>query len=97
MAKLKVYGFGTYQAEADRSGNTGGRCRTIIAAHSVAEVLRLTGASRSDVSVYGCVTHNPNEIETAMAEPGVAFFVQPKDRYRAVADWHRVEPKRIEQ
>ena len=95
MAKLKVYGFNTYHAKADRSGSQ--QCRTIIAAHSVAEVLRLTGASRSEVSVYGCVTNNTNEIETAMAEPCVAFWKQPKDRFKVISDWQRVEPKRTEQ
>ena len=97
MAKLKVYGFSTYQAEAEASGSFNKHCRTIIAAHSVAEVMRLTGATRSEVSVYGCVTNNPNEIETAMAEPCVAFWKQPKDRFKVISDWYRAEPKRTEQ
>lgn len=73
MKKLKVYGWYGFRAR---------QTREIVAAHSVAEVLRITGPrwlTRDEIVVTG----NAHEIETAMRKPGTVFFHYNDDRSNA--------------
>ena len=80
--KLKVYGFTMNRHEAIRAANGNQQTRNVVAAHSVAEVLRLSGMTRSDYNWRGCETGNADEIAVAMAEPGVVFWVELDMRYK---------------
>lgn len=60
--KLKVYGYGD------------GRNRLIVAAASKKEAAAALGISVGQLSKYGCVTGNSEEISTAMAMPKTVFI-----------------------
>ncbi|MFC9432749.1 hypothetical protein [Nocardia sp. NPDC057030] len=65
----------------------------VVAAFSVADVLRITGMSRSDWKhAAGSVTGNFREIAVAVGEPGVVFWTELGTGHRADATWHRAEP-----
>ena len=66
---LKVYGWRGHKA-----GMTKNQARFIVAAHSVSEVLRLTGMTRYQFNQDGCETRNEGELAQALAEPGVIFY-----------------------
>jgi hypothetical protein len=72
--QLKVYGWTGYRIEARQPGNTHGQTREIVAAHSIAEVSRLTGLTRYYLSGYCSDTRNARELEVALAAPGVVFW-----------------------
>ena len=59
---LKVYGIGL------------GRERSIVAAPNQTAAAKALGFSLYSFRQYASVTVNAEEIETAMAEPGVPFF-----------------------
>ena len=89
MAKLKVYGFTKWRAAAIPAPNGNRQTRNVVAAHSVAEVMRLADMSRNDYNLSGSETGNADEIAVAMSEPGVVFWVEfymarpnPKDYKR---------------
>jgi len=69
VATLKVYGW-TGMAP----GMPHNQARFIVAAHSVAEVLRLTGMTRHQFNQNGCETGNLREVSRAMREPGTVFY-----------------------
>jgi hypothetical protein len=72
--RLKVYGWTSFRSEAIRKGSHDSQTREIVAAKSAAEVMRITGMSRTDWKNSGCETGNEHEIQTALAEPGVVFW-----------------------
>lgn len=71
--ELKVHGFTAMNPHTEGKVK-GAQIRIIVAAHSVAEVMRITGHSRADYNWTGAVTANEDEVAQAMAEPGVAYF-----------------------
>lgn len=73
---LKVYGFLISRADAIYGPNGSQQTRNVVAAHSIAEVLRLANITRTDFNWSGAVTGNLNEIAIAMTEPGVVFWVE---------------------
>ena len=75
--ELKVYGWRSFRMECPPAPNGSRQTREIIAAHSVAEVCRLTGVRRSEVSETG----NEEEVRVAMKDPGVVFW-RPLDGER---------------
>lgn len=86
--RLKVYGWTGHRFECPPAPNGSHQTREIVAASSVAEVMRLSGRRRSGLFNI-CETGNDEEIATAMAEPGVVFW-------RGINDWRgpwtRTEP-----
>ena len=75
MAKqLKVYGWTGMRNESRGPKNHHGQTREIVAAYSIAEVRRITGMTRAEWEHSGCETGNANEIQTALAKPGVIFW-----------------------
>lgn len=77
---LKVYGWTGSRNEARTDGNFHGQTREIVAAHSAAEVKRITGMTRTEWEHSGDETGNQNEIEIATARPGVVFWARLNDR-----------------
>ena len=88
MKKLKVYGWTGFRKESIGERNHHGQTREIVAAASAAEVMRLTGMTRTTWTNTGCETGNDNEIETALAKPGTIFW-QPINS-RGV-EWREVQ------
>jgi len=83
----KVYGWIGARPESRVQGNHHGQTREIMAAASVAEVLRLTGMTRGEFNRSGCETGNSEELEIALSKPRVVFW-QPlygDDHWREVA------------
>lgn len=80
---LKVYAWTGMGAGAM------GQVRCIMAASSVAEVLRQTGLTRADWHHSGDETMNDEELAIALAEPGVKFsqsiYARPGEF------WHRAD------
>ena len=69
----------------------GGQTRDIVAAHSVAEVLRLAGIPRSTYAWSGDVTDNDEEVAVAMAEPGVVFSTDLQASFKpGPNEWRRL-------
>ena len=60
--ELKTYGV-----------NYNGRERRIVAARSRAAAARLIGATQTHMANFGSQTHNKQECEKAMSEPGVVW------------------------
>lgn len=85
-ASLKVYGWTTFASYEGVSRQV----RAIVAAPSVAEVLRVTGMTRSEFGYDGEETGNAVEIEKATSAPGVVFYapvlVRPEE-----AVWVRLD------
>lgn len=77
MRELKVYGWVGYTSDP-RSVNRHGRhqvqTRCVMAARSVAEVVRVSGIPRNQIVANLATTGNPREIEVAMVEPGTVFW-----------------------
>lgn len=67
-------------------GSAGSQTRDIVAAHSVAEVLRIANIPRSVYNWSGSETSNTEEVELAMSKPGVLFYkpinAQGNDEYK---------------
>lgn len=72
---MKVYGWRGFKA-----GMKNQQARFIVAAPSVAAVLRLTGMTRYTFNNDGCETGNVGEVAQALSEPGVIF-------YRGLDEW----------
>ncbi len=64
---MKVYGWRSFRAVV-------GQSREIVAAKSVAEVLRITGLTRYQWNLNGCETGNAEEIAQATKAPGQIFW-----------------------
>ena len=73
--KLKVYGWTGRRHEANAPHH---QTREIMAATSIAEIVRLLGCRRSDLFNV-CETGNAIEIATAMTEPGINFWKELDD------------------
>jgi hypothetical protein len=71
---LHVYGWLGWRLECPPGANGGRQTREVIAATSVAEVLRKTETRRSDYALQGDITANPEEVVLAMSRPGVNFW-----------------------
>lgn len=80
---LQVYGWWGFRVYRGKWQ----QCRIICAAHSVAEIMRITGVKRSHYNHSGCVTGNPTEIVVAMSQPGVAFYAPLDYRVYRLEDW----------
>lgn len=80
--KLKVYGWTHYRVECRAAANGSRQTREVMAAKSVAEVMRATGLSRKYLTTYGGETGNQTELATALAAPGVVFW-RPLNDYNA--------------
>lgn len=99
--QLKVYGWTYSRAACPPAANSSHQTREIMAAHSVAEVLRVAGISRRDFEWNGCETGNSAEVTLALANPGIVFW-RPRhagmDQIRNAATGERVEitlPERL--
>ena len=86
---LRVFGYMSQRSESRPAPNGGRQTREIMAAHSVAEVLRTRGLARAEFDRFGSETGNPIEIALAMSQPGVIFW-RRLDDYRE-AEWHAAE------
>jgi acetylornithine/succinyldiaminopimelate/putrescine aminotransferase len=74
--ELKVYGWRNW-----RHGTTfHGQTREVMAARSVAEVLRTAGITRATWNHGGSITANVAEVALAMSKPGTVFWQSSKDR-----------------
>jgi hypothetical protein len=72
--KLRVYGWTGHRNESRGPRNHHGQTREIVAAHSAAEVMRITGMTRTEWTHSGCETGNDREIAIALASPGIVFW-----------------------
>lgn len=76
---LKVYSYHSHRSDSPRAANGSSQCIEVIAATSVAEVLRLRGISRTDYAwrgrVLGTGRGDAVPIALALAEPGVVFWM----------------------
>jgi hypothetical protein len=72
--QLKVYGWNGYRAECPSANNGSHQTREIVAAHSVAEVLRIAGISRREFEWNGDETGNTTETTLALTYPGTIFW-----------------------
>lgn len=78
---MKVYGGWTF----DHRSRHRGQLAAVIAAPSVAAVMRATDQTRDHINSYWSTTGNDEDIAQAMTQPGV-LFVRPLDS-RDPADW----------
>lgn len=69
--QLKVYGGTSFHAYKNGGYIQG---RYIVAAHSVAEVLRIAGIKRSEYAWTDSETGNTEEVKLATATPGRLYF-----------------------
>jgi len=81
--EIKVYGWDYFRVIDGRRVQT----REIVAAYSVAEVLRLAGVTRSDYYHQGCVTQNEDELALALSAPGRVFYTNNINRYAGKPVW----------
>lgn len=82
--KLKVYGWQSFRNGTLPNGRKFyGQTREIMAAPSAAEVMRVTGMTRSEWTHSGCETGNEHEVELAMAFPGVVWWAPLNHSLRA--------------
>lgn len=82
LPALKVYGWSDH-----RVGHSE-RVRRIIAAHSWEEASRLSGVALHYLRTFGAETFEPEELEAALAQPGVAHWrplFGPAEPYRPEA------------
>jgi hypothetical protein len=89
MKQLKVYGWTGYRTEAEASPNGMQQTREIVAATSVAQVMRISGKTRHYLTNYGGETGNTEELRVALAEPGIIFWTELTDSRRDVQQWRR--------
>ena len=75
MAKLRVFG-----------GNLDGIHRAIVAAPNKTQAAKAIGISLHHFNGYFSETGNPEEVEQAMSEPGVAW----RKEYRQGKPWERL-------
>lgn len=98
MAKtLKVYGWRESRGECPRAANYSQQTRSIVAAHTLAEAMRIAGMKRYAFveSCCGCETGNETEIEVALSKPGTIFWA-PLCEPRSAKDksvWRAVKVK----
>ena len=67
--ELQVYGYMGHRSHVPK-----GQTREIVAAHSGAEMRRITGITASWYRDHCSVTGNPEEVELAMTNPGEIFW-----------------------
>lgn len=77
--ELKIYGWTGY-----RPGTTHGQSREIVAAPSMAEVLRITGKRKSQLLSLS-ESRSEEEFEIAMKKPGVIHW---RDFDTHLTGWH---------
>lgn len=77
-SRLRVYGW--------RAARKGKQTREIMAAASVAEVMRRTGLTRGEWKHSGAETRNREEIAIATAQPGRLFW-RPLNQLESDRDW----------
>jgi hypothetical protein len=76
---LKVFGTTLYIHEAKPAPNGNRQCRAIVATSSQKKAAEAFGISMHEFRGFACPTGNAEEIEAAMARPGVVLWCQ--DRY----------------
>lgn len=76
---LKVYGWTGARRRPDTPYNQS-QSREIVAARSGAEARRITGITRTYWEQSAAETGNADELETALAKPGVVFWRPLNDR-----------------
>ena len=86
---MKVYTWNGFRHDAKVEGNRSAQTREIVAAKSLAEVIRITGLTRGYLTNYGSTTVNPEDVAAAMQEPGVVFWAPLNGPHRR--DYHRAE------
>lgn len=90
--KLKVYGWTGIRQECPPAANGSRQTREVVATTSKKEAARLVDPERSwmrpSLSEIG-ETGNAEEIEMAMAEPGVVFWCPLDASYRPDPEWRR--------
>jgi len=74
--KIRVYGWQSFRREAVPAPNGSRQTREIVVARSVAEVMRITGMTRTAFGYAGGETGNQKEIDQAMTEPGAVFWTE---------------------
>lgn len=88
---MKVYGWQSFRSEATPAPNGSRQTREIMAAKSVAEVLRVAGMSRYEFNQSGTETGNDEELRVATARPGVVFWTELNSSHRGTARWRPAE------
>lgn len=80
--RMKVYGAITAAARGDHEllGRRVSQVRVAVAAHSQAEAARALGVTLGHLRNYGGETFNPQELEAALARPGVPMIRALDDR-----------------
>lgn len=78
--QLKVYSWIYYRHELPARPNGNKQSREVVAAHSVAEVLRLAGITRSEYNWNGGPHASPFATKLALSEPGTVFYTSLDDR-----------------
>lgn len=71
--ELKVFGYTALNPYTNPSIREA-QVRIIVAAHSVAELMRITGATRTEYNWSGAITGNDEEIAMAMIQPLTPFM-----------------------
>jgi hypothetical protein len=84
---MKVYGGQSFRSEARPEPNGSRQTREIVAANSVAEVLRITGLTRYMFNTSWSETWNETELRVALADPGVVFWTELSGSFRGDAHW----------
>jgi hypothetical protein len=84
--QLKVYGWRNWRHAPTFHGQT----REVMAAHSVAEVMRTAGITRATWNHGGSITANDEEVALAMSKPGTVFWQDMKNRG---GSWNELEVK----
>ena len=80
MKELRVYGWTGWRLESTPAPNGSHQTREIMAAHSIAEVVRASGWRRADIVRQGDWTGNAREIAQAATKPGAIFWRPLDDR-----------------
>jgi hypothetical protein len=75
--EIFVWGWGDFHPK------TGKQIHCICAVRSLAELMRITGATRSDLTYSGSKTGNARQIEIATAKPGKVFWKDANDYSKA--------------
>jgi len=80
--KLKVYRWQSWRSECPATANGSRQTEEIMAARSMAEVMRIVGGTRSEFFNLG-ETGNKESCAVALAEPGVVFWkpIDGRDGY----------------
>lgn len=85
--ELKVYGWNSINNLNPRNLNNSSQVRVIVAAHSVAEALRLTGCARSEYNWSGSETWNDHEVFLATKYPLRALMTGVRSGLPQQQEW----------